>query len=579
MKLDRYSRKWGVIGGVAVAFMGAIGMIASFDSRMMISPILSLGYIALFLPVAVFGYLAARGEVNILEEPNRDVTEGAGKGGMAGLISGLVAVAFLVVTNPYNLNEFFPNINNAMYQVMTFDLGLGIGSVVLIAVSAGVGALGGALYGVGDEMRNGIFRAMGWILGMALFELVVSDVIDVREIVRLIYAPGGGLQVWSALIIGGVAWWLSVRYKGKSAQFSEMARTSEAGSRLRYSLIGVGILLLVLLPMLVGGIVNELLVNVALFVLMGLGLNIVVGLAGLLDLGYVAFFAVGAYGMAVLTSPLSPRFDLGLNWWVALPIVLILAAIAGVMVGTPVIRMRGDYLAIVTLGFGEIVRILLLSDWLTPFFGGAQGITRIPGIVTGPVSISGTSPELFIYMTMIFVAIAAYISYRAQNSRVGRAWAAMREDEDVAEAIGISTVQAKLLAFVLGAVIASFAGALFSAKVGTVFTNSFDVLVSIIILVVVIVGGMGSIRGVAFGALMLIGVLGGPKSQGLLTEFSEFKLLIYGAILVYMMLRRPEGLLPSVRRSRELHAEEAEQDAWLDRTGEFVAEDAEEATT
>jgi branched-chain amino acid transport system permease protein len=337
--------------------------------------------------------------------------------------------------------------------------------------------------------------------------------------------------------------------------------------------------LLIILPMLVGGIVNELMINVALFILMGLGLNIVVGLAGLLDLGYVAFFAVGAYGMAVLTSPLSPTLAPVLNWWVALPIVVIFAAIAGILVGTPVIRMRGDYLAIVTLGFGEIVRILLLSDWLTPYFGGAQGITRIPGIVSGPVSISGTSPELFIYMTMIFVAIAAYISYRAQSSRVGRAWAAMREDEDVAEAIGISTVQAKLLAFVLGAVIASFAGALFSAKVGTVFTNSFDVLVSIIILVVVIVGGMGSIRGVAFGALMLIGVLGGPKSQGLLTEFSEFKLLIYGGILVYMMLRRPEGLLPSVRRSRELHAEEAEQDAWLDRTGEFVAEDAEEATT
>ena len=579
MRPDRHSRKWGVVAGIVVAFIGAIGMLDSFNNRMMISPILSLGYIALFLPIAVFGYLAARGEVNILEEPRRNVAEGAAKGGTAGFIAGLVAVAFMVVTNPYNLNEFFPNINSAMYEIMTFALGLGIGSVVLIAALAGVGALGGALYGVGDQMRGGILRAVGWILGMALFELVISDIIDVREIVRLIYARGGGLQVWSALVIGGLAWWLSVRYKGKSAQFSEMAKTSEAGSRLRYSLIGLGILLLVFLPMLVGGIVNELLINVALFILMGLGLNIVVGLAGLLDLGYVAFFAVGAYGMAVLTSPLSPTLAPMLNWWVALPIVMILATIAGILVGTPVIRMRGDYLAIVTLGFGEIVRILLLSDWLTPFFGGAQGITRIPGVVTGPVSISGTSPELFIYMTMIFVAIAAYISYRAQNSRVGRAWAAMREDEDVAEAIGISTVQAKLLAFVLGAVIASFAGALFSAKVGTVFTNSFDVLVSIIILVVVIVGGMGSIRGVAFGALMLIGVLGGPKSQGLLTEFSEFKLLIYGGILVYMMLRRPEGLLPSVRRSRELHAEEAEQDAWLDRTGEFVAEDAEEATT
>ncbi len=579
MNLDRHVRKWGPVAGLIMSFMAAIGMIHSFDERMMIHPVLSLGYIALLLPPAVFGYLAARGEVSLLEEPERNVSGGAVKGAMVGLIAGVVTVAFLLVTNPFDLSGFFPNISDAMVDVMTFHQGLGLGSLILIAISTTVGALGGALHGVGDVARAGIFRALGWVMMFALFELVVTDVIDVRSIVRFIYAQGGGLQWWSALIIGGLSWWLGVRYAGKRKEYSDAAKASEAGSRLRYSLIGVGILLLIILPMLVGGIVNELLINVALFVLMGLGLNIVVGQAGLLDLGYVAFFAVGAYGMAVLTSPLSPTLTPALNWWVALPIVMIFAAIAGVLVGTPVIRMRGDYLAIVTLGFGEIVRILLLSDWLTPYFGGAQGITRIPGVSTGPVTITGTSPELFIYMTMIFVAIAAYVSSRAQNSRVGRAWAAMREDEDVAEAIGISTVQAKLVAFVTGAIIASFAGALFSAKVGTVFTNSFDVVVSIIILVVVIVGGMGSIRGVALGALMLIGVLGGPKSQGLLTEFSEFKLLIYGAILVYMMLKRPEGLLPSVRRSRELHGAEAEQDAWLDRKGDFVDEDAEEAVT
>ena len=154
----------------------------------------------------------------------------------------------------------------------------------------------------------------------------------------------------------------------------------------------------------------------------------------------------------------------------------------------------------------------------------------------------------------------------------------MREDEDVAEATGINTVTSKLLAFVTGAIVASFAGALFSAKVGAVFTNSFDVLVSIIILVVVIVGGMGSIPGVMAGAFVLIGVLGGPKSPGLLAEFSEYKLLIYGAILVFMMLKRPEGLIPSVRRSRELHQEEMAQDAWLDKQGDFDTEDAEAAT-
>ena len=281
----------------------------------------------------------------------------------------------------------------------------------------------------------------------------------------------------------------------------------------------------------------------------------------------------------MLTSALSPTITPELNWFVALPIVIGLACLAGIFIGTPVIRMRGDYLAIVTLGFGEIVRILLLSDWLTPYFGGAQGIRRIPGIQLGPWEISGVDEQFFVYFAIAFAALAAYISYRAQNSRVGRAWAAMREDEDVAEAIGVGTVRSKLLAFVSGAIVASFAGALFSAKIGVALTSSFDVFVSIIILVVVIVGGMGSIPGVIAGAFVLVGILGGPKTNGLFAEFAEYKLLIYGAILIYMMLLRPEGLIPSVRRSRELHQEEALQDAWLDKGGDLSGEEAAEATT
>lgn len=578
MTRDRFVTRWGLIGGLIMSFTGGIGMINSFDNRTLINPILSMGYLVLFGLPALVGYIAAKGKVNILEEPVHDVGVGATKGGTAGLISGVVTSLYVLFVHLVDLSAFFPNMRESMVEKMTFGLDLGIGIAVLVVLAAIMGAIGGAVYGLEDKPREGLTRAGLWIIGMALFELVVTDIIDIGFVTDFIYAGRGGLQIWSALMIGGLAWWLGSRYEGKVSELTDRAKASESGSNLRRSLIALAILLVIVLPMLVGGIVNELLINVALFVLMGLGLNIVIGLAGLLDLGYVAFFAVGAYGTAVLTSPLSPTLSPGLSWWAALPIVMVLAVIAGLLVGTPVIRMRGDYLAIVTLGFGEIVRLLLLSDWLTPFFGGAQGITRIPGIPVGPFNISGTSPELFIYLTALFVGIASYISYRAQNSRVGRAWAAMREDEDVAEAIGISTVQAKLLAFVIGAVIASFAGALFSAKVGTVFTNSFDVLVSIIILVVVIVGGMGSIRGVAIGAFVLIGILGGPKSQGLLTEFSEYKLLIYGAILVYMMLKRPEGLLPSVRRSRELHLEEAEQDAWL-KTKDGSDDDAVEAIT
>ncbi len=579
MTSTRHTRNLGLIGGLALAFVAAIGMAESFNERTLINPGITMGLLLLIGIPATVGVLAARGVPNPLLEPVRDVSQGAKFGALAGLIAGAVGSLFVALVNSADLTEFFPNMRPSMVDAMTFDQGVPVGIIMLIALTTAAGAAGGAFYGSSDELRAGLSRAIGWVLGFAFLELVVTEILEFADpVVDVIYARRGGLQPWSALVIGGLAWWLSERYKGRGKEFVETVKQSDANSRLRRSVILFGIAAVLILPLLVGGIVNELLITSGLFILMGLGLNIVVGLAGLLDLGYVAFFAVGAYGTAILTSPSSPTFAPGLNWWVALPIVMVLAAIAGLLVGTPVIRMRGDYLAIVTLGFGEIVRILLLSDWLTPYFGGAQGMTRIPGIPIPGETISGTDPQFFIYFTAIFVLLAAYISYRAQTSRIGRAWAAMREDEDVAEAIGISTVQAKLLAFVTGAVIASFAGALFSAKVGTVFTNSFDVVVSLIILVVVIVGGMGSIRGVMVGALVLIGVLGGPKTPGLLAEFSEFKLLIYGALLVIMMLKRPEGLLPSVRRTRELHQEEMSQDAWLDKGGNFTGDEAEGAT-
>ena len=334
-------------------------------------------------------------------------------------------------------------------------------------------------------------------------------------------------------------------------------------SRVKFISIIAGSLSLAILPFFLGKITNELLANVGLFVLLALGLNIVVGLAGILDLGYVAFFAVGGYTTAVLTSPDSPGFSPELPWPIALIVVVVLTGIVGLFIGAPVIRMRGDYLAIVTLGFGEIIRLLFLSDWLSDWFGGAQGITNIPGVEVGFTTIKGTDPRSVFLLVLFFCAVAIYVSWRLEKSRLGRAWMAIREDEDVAEAMGINTTNTKLMAFVVGAVLASFSGAIFAAKVGSIFPTSFIMLVSIIILVVVIVGGMGNISGVIVGTVVLIGVLGGPKQPGLLQEFSQFKLLIYGALLVWMMLKRPEGLIPNIRRTRELHQEEFLQDAWL----------------
>jgi len=574
MSHRRYSRRLGWIGGVAMAFVGMIGMIEKFNERLLIAPFLTLGYSVLFGIPLLVGWLAARGEPNPLEDPIRDPRRGAVTGLVTGFIAGLIACVPVILADSLTLTRFLLNMRPQLVDAMTFDLGVPVGIIALVATSAVVGALGGFLFGLPETVRRGISTAAMWVFSITLFEAVVNDVFDfMGRGLNVVYTPFDALQPWAALIIGGLVYWLSTKNRGRVKEFTEKVKEADPRSRLRLSLIGLGALMVIVLPMLLGLIINELLVNVTLFILMGLGLNIVVGLAGLLDLGYVAFFAVGAYGTAVLTSPLSNAFTPTLNWWVALAVVMVLATMAGLLVGTPVIRMRGDYLAIVTLGFGEIVRILLLSDWLTPYFGGAQGIRRIPGVSVPLLGdVGGTRPQVFIYIMMAFVALAVWISHRAQNSRIGRSWAAMREDEDVAEAIGIGTVKAKLLAFITGAIIAAFAGALFSAKVGTVFTNSFDVLVSIIILVVVIVGGMGSIRGVIVGAIVLIGVLGGPKLPGLLVEFTEYKLLIYGAILIFMMLKRPEGLVPSVRRSRELHQDESQQDDWLGKAGRFGEE-------
>ncbi|MFQ5804606.1 MAG: branched-chain amino acid ABC transporter permease, partial [Candidatus Methylomirabilales bacterium] len=287
----------------------------------------------------------------------------------------------------------------------------------------------------------------------------------------------------------------------------------------------------------------------------------------LLDLGYVAFFAVGAYTAAVLTSPSSPRWNPELTFWAALPFIILAAALAGIMVGGPVLRMRGDYLAIVTLGFGEIARLVFQSDWFRPVFGGAQGIINIPSLAIG--STKFVSPAEIYYPILGFCLLAAYVSWRLADSRIGRAWIAMREDEQVAEAMGINIVATKLSAFIIGAILASFGGALFAVKIGSIFPHSFSILVSITVLVTIIVGGMGNIPGVIVGTLTVVAL---PE---LLREFEEYRLLFYGALLIAMMLLRPEGLMPSVRRARELHEEEMAQDAWV--RAESQAETAREA--
>jgi branched-chain amino acid transport system permease protein len=315
---------------------------------------------------------------------------------------------------------------------------------------------------------------------------------------------------------------------------------------LRYTGILILILILLSLPQLLGLFLSEVLTIVGLYVLLGLGLNIVVGYAGLLDLGYVAFFAIGAYTTGVLTSPELGFFHL--SFWEALPFAIVMGIFAGVLLGIPVLKMRGDYLAIATLGFGEIIRILVLSDFLRPWLGGAQGIGKIPKASIAGFEFAG--PKQIYYLILAGCLLVIYISLRLRDSRLGRAWMAVREDEDVAQAMGINLVATKLLAFATGAGFSALSGAVFASKLGSVYPHSFNVMISINIVCLIIVGGMGSIPGVIVGAAALVGL---PE---LLREFAEYRLLVYGAALVVMMLVRPEGLWPEAVRRREFEEEE-----------------------
>ena len=578
----------GALAGLMLSFIAAIGMVTVLDERTMIDPWLSLGYLALVWVPVFFGFTAAseptpdggippvKGERNLLS------------GLVTGALAGLFFSFFIVLIDTYDMTDIFSNLLPRLVDLLTFERGIGVAAAIWTLGCALLGLGGGAAQLAPPKVKRMLTWAVVGVAVVAMLEAVIIDLsqgLRVEFVTDFMFAKNGGLTTGAAIILGaifGAAGFQSSDKTFDQRRQERMSQPKEVLLRKNMVASGIAILAVIFVPMVVGGLTNELFANVGLFVLLGLGLNIVVGSAGLLDLGYIAFFAVGAYTTAILTSPLSPYWvpELTLDFfswegWVIVAVVLLMAAISGILVGTPVIKLRGDYLAIVTLGFGEIVRILFLSDWLSPYFGGAQGVTNIPSAAIGPVEIQGTSSQSIFYLTAVFVVIAIYVAWRLQSSRTGRAWSALREDEDVAEAMGINTTAVKLTAFVTGAVLAGFAGMIFAVKVGSVFPISFKLLVSIIILVIVIVGGMGSIAGVIVGAIVLIGVLGGPTQPGLLQEFGQFKLLIYGALLVIMMLKRPEGLWPSVRRQRELRHEELNQDAWLTGQPGAVAEDEE----
>ncbi len=559
--------RWGSICAVALLFVSLVGMPIKLDPKSIISPLLSLGYVSLFWLPLIFGYVASSRVVLEGVETSKPGLPDLLTGVLTGAIGGAGLTLLMLGIENFDIRDPLINWSPQLLEVLAFGA-RDLNPAVWIGIGGALGLFGAALNVIPESLRRGISYGFFTVLAVAIFEPALDDMSEgfrLEWLIELIFQKRGGLKLWPAIILASLIGMISIISKGKVKKAVAQYREQEAPKKKQtsYVLFGVIAALGIVLPIFMGTYVNSLLANVGIFLLLALGLNIVVGLAGILDLGYVAFFAVGAYTTAVLTSEISPFFAPGMTWVLSLVFVVILAALTGLIIGAPVIRMRGDYLAIVTLGFGEIIRLLFLSDFLKPYFGGAQGILGIPGIDLGVVYISGTDTRGIFYLVLFFCAIAVYVSWRLQASRLGRSWMAIREDEQVAEAMGINTVNSKLMAFVVGAVLASFAGAIMAARVGSVFPNSFMILISIVILVVVIVGGMGSIPGVFVGAFVLIGILGGPKQPGLLQEFGSLKLLVYGMLLVYMMLQRPEGLVPSARRTQELHQEEFLQDSWL----------------
>ena len=349
--------------------------------------------------------------------------------------------------------------------------------------------------------------------------------------IRVAAAAGIAMLLWRMLrtdVVSDVR--ISVAEKISKAIAAFAPITRHVSSPLTYALISV---LLVVLPLFLNEYYQDIMTLTGMYVVLALGLNIVVGQAGLLNLGYVAFYAIGAYTYAILST------TFGLSFWPGLIAGGSVAAVFAVLLGMPTLRLRGDYFAIVTLGLGEITRIVL-NNW-DSMTGGPNGISKIGRPVIAGYELHTTLD--FYYLILLLVIITIFAMQRLIASRIGRAWIAIREDEVAAEAMGVNTYRMKLLAFVLASAWAGIAGVFFSAKMAFVSPESFTFFESVLILCMVVLGGMGSIPGIILGALLLITL---PE---IFRDFQDYRMLAFGAALVLMMVFRPQGLLGTVKNT------------------------------
>jgi branched-chain amino acid transport system permease protein len=536
----------GLVGGGISLLLSLIGIVVAFGKVYIISGIFTMAQVFFLAPILLEGYLTAR-KVSV---NNKFAI--LGFSAISGLIAGFIPTIAILLQQVVNLREVLINFSPDLISILTFKLPLTVGLLVLLAVATILSVIGAGFSMLPVKIRTPLSQAILIIIVLGLFRDLIVTVITrwgTVEYVFLWLFAQSGLSIIGAIVVFILVFALVYWRMARSLKKADKPRNPRQQRMFRWGGFAILGLVALLLPPILGSYFSEIFDQVGIYILMGLGLNIVVGFAGLLDLGYVAFYAIGAYTLGLLTT--SEAVGIWhLTFWEATPIAIVIAVFAGVVLGLPILKMRGDYLAIVTLGFGEIIRILVLSDWLKPLLGGSEGIQRISQPVLGSFILD--NQQKLYYLILIGIILAGFISIRLKDSHLGRSWMALREDEDVAEAMGINKVITKLLAFAMGALFSGLGGAIFATKIGSVYPQSFSFIVSINILSLIIIGGMGSIPGVFVGGAALVGL---PL---LLSQFADFKYLIYGAALVFMMLVKPEGLSPEARRRLELH-EELEQ--------------------
>ena len=523
----------GLLAGVIGAYVVLAGLYAAFAERWLIVELLTVSQALLAGTAAVAGWRFA-GRDAAAAAPSFAVAGAA----LAGAVAGLVLGAVVLFAASYNLRWIFVSLSPPLLAGLRFGLSPAASLAVLAGAGAALSAAGALCRRLPRGWRRPLLVGLGAVVAAGLFSSLVQTLLSTNAVTArlgdLLYVYDGLLSSGAALVFAVAV--VGAALRGWPAARSGIGRIMPPERWRRRIVVVFGIAVIVAMPVATNQFIAQVMTIVGLYVLMGFGLNIELGLAGLLDLGFVAFFAVGAYTVALLTAN-GALAVAHLTFWEALPVAMALAAAAGFVFGLPVLRVRGDYLAVATLGLGEIVRVLVLSDMLKPALGGSQGIIDIPRPSIGAFTLA--SPVEIAYLALAACAAAAWCAWRMQHSWLGRRWLAVREDEDVAQALGIDLVKVKLLAYTIGAAFAGLAGAVFAAMAGAVFPHSFQLLVSINVLALLVVGGIGSFAGVVIGSLALIGT---PE---LLREFGEFRYLAYGIVMVAMMRARPGGLWPA----------------------------------